>query len=307
MAIPKAEFMWVDGKLVPWESATLPFLNHTFHYGLGVFEGIRSYRTAGGGAVFRLREHMKRLVESAHIVAMEVPYSVEELCSACVELLKANRQESAYIRPVAYYGDEAMGLGAINSVHVGMASFQWGAYLGDEGIKSGIRAKISSFPRRAVNTIPVKAKINGAYVNSILAKREAQVAGYDEAIMLDAQGFVAEASGENLFMVKDGEIYTPPKGAPILAGITRETIIRIARDKNLTVREEMFSRDMLYIADEVFLTGTAAELTPVREVDNRKIGSGATGPITRELQSTFFRSVRGEEPRYREWLTEFGS
>jgi branched-chain amino acid aminotransferase len=303
MAIPKADFMWVDGKLVRWDDAQLPFLTHTFHYGLGVFEGIRAYKTTSGTAVFRLKEHMKRLYESAHICAMEMPYSVDALCKATVELIQANKQQSCYVRPVAYYGDEAMGLGAVNSVHVGIAAFQWGAYLGDEALKSGIRAKISSFQRRAVNTIPVKGKITGAYVNSILAKREAQMAGYDEAIMLDANGYISEATGENIFMVKDGELITPPLGGAILAGITRDAIIRIARDMKMPVAEREFSRDMLYCADECFLTGTAAEVTPVREVDNRKIGAGTTGPMTRELQATFFRAARGDDARYASWLT----
>jgi branched-chain amino acid aminotransferase len=302
MAIPKADFMWIDGKLVRWEDAQLPFLTHTFHYGLGVFEGIRAYKTPSGPAVFRLREHMKRLVESAHIVQLAMPYSVDELCKASVELIRANKQQSCYLRPVAYYGDEAMGLGSVNSVHVGIAAFQWGAYLGDEALKGGIRAKISSFPRQK-NTVPPKGKITGAYVNSILAKREAQNCGFDEAIMLDGEGNIAEASGENIFMVKDGEIVTPPLSTAILAGITRDTIMKIARDMKVVVREELFARDQLYVADECFLTGTAAEVTPVREIDGRKIGLGATGPVTRELQSVFFRAARGEEPRYREWLT----
>ena len=301
--IPKEEFIWLDGKLVRWDDARVPFMTHTFHYGVGVFEGIRAYKTASGPAIFRLREHMKRLAESAHIVLMELPYSVDDLCRAALDIVRANKKSSCYLRPVAYYGDEAMGLGAINSVHVGIAAFQWGAYLGDEALKAGIRAKISSFPRRSVSSVPVKGKITGAYVNSVLAKREAQLGGYDEAIMLDAAGYVAEASGENIFMVKDGELWTPPKSAAILDGITRGTLMRLATDLKIPVFEKEFSRDMLYCADECFLTGTAAEVTPVREVDNRRIGSGTTGPITRELQAMFFRVARGEEPRYREWLT----
>lgn len=303
MAIPKAEFMWMDGRLVRWDDAKLPFLSHTFHYGLGVFEGIRAYKTTGGTAVFRLREHMKRLHESALIVGMKLPYGLDELCRAAVELVKANDQPSAYLRPVGYYGDEAMGLGAVNSVHVGIASFHWGAYLGEEGLKTGIRAKVSSFARRAVNTIPTKGKITGAYVNSIMAKREAVNGGYDEAIMLDGQGYVAEASGENIFMVKDGELVTPPRSSAILLGITRDAILRIATDQKVPTVEREITRDQLYTADEVFLTGTAAEVTPVREVDDRRIGDGRAGPLTRELQHTFFRATRGEEPRYRDWLT----
>jgi branched-chain amino acid aminotransferase len=306
LAIPKADFIWIDGKLVRWEDAQLPFLTHTFHYGLGVFEGIRAYKTSSGASIFRLREHMKRLCESAQIVQLAMPFGVDELCQGAIELLRANQQTECYLRPVAYYGDEAMGLGAVNSVHVGIAAFKWGAYLGDEAVRQGIRAKISSFPRRTVNSVPPKGKITGAYVNSILAKREAQQCGYDEAIMLDAQGYVAEASGENIFMVKDGVLLTPPLSAAILAGITRDAIIRIATDLKMAVREESFARDQLYVADECFLTGTAAEVTPVREVDGRKLGDGASGPMTRELQSVFFRAARGEDARYREWLTPVG-
>lgn len=304
MPITKAEFIWMDGRLVRWEEAKLPFLTHTFHYGLGVFEGIRAYETARGSAVFRLREHMKRLAESAHICRMEMPFSVEAMCNAAVELLRANQQKAAYLRPVIWYGDnEGLGLGTVNELHAGIAAFQWGTYLGAEALKNGIRTCISSHPRRPVNGIPTKAKVNGAYVNSILAKREAVAGGYDEAIMLDVDGFVVEASAENIFMLKDGELWTPPKSSPILAGITRDALLRIAADQNVPIREERFTRDMLYVADECFLTGTAAEVTPVREVDGRRIGAGVAGPLTRELQATFFRATRGEEPRYREWLT----
>ncbi len=306
MTIEKAEFMWHDGKLVRWDDCRIPFLTHSFHYGLAAFEGIRAYRTPSGTAIFRLREHMKRLQESAHIVLMEIPYTLDELCAAAIEIVKATKLPACYIRPVAYYGDEAMGLGAVNTVHLGIACFPWGAYLGDEGLKSGIRAKISSFPRRQVHSVPVKGKLTGAYINSILAKREAQLAGYDEAILLDAAGYVAEASGENLFMVKDGELWTAPQSAAILAGITRDTILKLAADMKLPIVEKEFSRDMLYVADECFLCGTAAEVTPVREVDNRRIGSGSTGPVTREIQGVFFRAARGEDPRYRHWLTPVG-
>ncbi len=306
MAIPKTDFIWLDGKLVRWDDAQVPLLTHTLHYGLGVFEGIRAYKTATGPAVFRLREHNKRLLDSAHICYIKVPYSLEDLNRAALELLRANRQEQCYIRPLIWYGDEAMGLGALNSVHVAIATFTWGAYLGEEALKSGIRAKVSSFQRRGVNSIPTKGKITGAYVNSVLAKREAQLAGYDEAIMLDTFGYVSEATGENIFVVKDGELWTPPLGSAILAGITRDSLMRLARDMNIPVVEREISRDMLYCADECFLSGTAAEVTPVREVDDRAIGSGASGPMTRELQATFFRVVRGEDPRYASWLTPVG-
>lgn len=303
MAIPKADFIWLDGKLVRWEEGQVPFLTHSLHYGMGVFEGIRAYATSKGPAIFRLREHMKRLHESAHLVRMEMPYSVDQLCDAACEVIRSNKQESAYLRPLAWYGDEAMGLGAVNAVHVGIASWVWGAYLGDEGLKNGIRAKVSSFPRRAVHDVPTKGKITGAYVNSILAKREAMLAGYDEAIMLDVHGYIAEASGENIFAVIDGEVWTPPRASAILAGITRDTIIKLAKEMSLTVHEAMLTRDMLYVADEVFLTGTAAEVTPVREIDDRRIGSGTAGPLTRELQQAYFRVVRGEDERHANWLT----
>jgi branched-chain amino acid aminotransferase len=303
MAIQKAEFIWHDGQLVRWDDCRIPFLTHSFHYGLAAFEGIRAYKTTAGTAIFRLREHMKRLLESAHIVLMEVPYSLDQLCDAAVEIVRATQQTACYLRPVAYYGDEAMGLGAINSVHVGIAAFPWGAYLGEEGIKSGIRAKISSFPRRPVHVVPVKGKLTGAYINSVLAKREAQLGGYDEAILLDTNGYVAEASGENLFMVKDGELWTPPLGSAILAGITRDTLLKLAADVKVPALEREISRDMLYCADECFLCGTAAEVTPVREVDNRRIGAGMTGPVTRALQAAFHRVTRGEDPKYAAWLT----
>lgn len=307
MAIKKADFIWMDGSLVRWDDAKLPFLTHTFHYGLGVFEGIRAYETANGAAVFRLREHMKRLLESAHICQLSVPYTVDDFCRAAVELLRANDQKSAYLRPVIWYGDDqGLGLGTVNALHSGIAAFEWGAYLGAEGLKNGIRAKISSYPRRQVHGVSTKGKINGAYVGSIIAKREAIQGGYDEAIMLDSQGYIAEASAENIFMVKDGVLWTPPTTSAILAGITRDTALRIARDQGIPIEERSFTRDQLYVADECFLTGTAAEVTPVREVDDRTIGSGTAGPITREIQATFFRAVRGEEPRYADWLTPVG-
>lgn len=303
MAIPKAEFMWLNGKLVPWDSAQVPLLTHTLHYGVGVFEGIRAYATPRGPAVFRLREHMKRMLDSARICLMELPVSADALCEATLELIRANRQQHCYLRPVAWYGDEAMGLGAINRVHVAIAGFEWGAYLGEEALKNGIRAKISSFQRRSANAIPTKGKITGAYVNSVLAKREAKLGGYDEAIMLDESGYVSEATGENIFIVREGVLWTPPLGGAILAGITRDSILRLARDRGLVVHEADFSRDLLYCADECFLTGTAAEVTPVREVDDRRIGDGRVGPVTRALQTAYFAAARGEEPRYHDWLS----
>jgi branched-chain amino acid aminotransferase len=302
----KAEKIWIDGKLVAFEDAKVHVLTHALHYGIGVFEGIRAYRLADGrSAVFRLREHLQRLHDSAHIVLMEIPFSVEQLEKACVEVMKANKLAEGYIRPLAFFGAGSLGVGAMNPVQVIVAAWTWGAYLSEEGLRRGIRAKISSFNRMHVNVQMVRAKISGQYVNSFLANREATLSGYDEAILLDTEGYVAEGSGENIFIVKNGVLQTPPLSSPVLSGITRDSALRIAHDFGIPVREEKFTRDTLYIADEVFMTGTAAEVTPVREVDNRRIGRGEPGPVTKKIQDCFFRAVRGEEPRYREWLLPF--
>jgi branched-chain amino acid aminotransferase len=303
-SLKKADTLWLDGKFVKYDDAKVHVMSHSLHYGLGVFEGIRAYKTSDNRtAVFRLREHMRRLFESAHICLIEMPYTEEQLVDASLELVRINKMGGAYLRPLAFYGDGVMGLGAINKVRVAICVWDWGAYLGDEGLKKGIRARISSFARMHVNANMVRAKITGQYVNSILAKREATLSGYDEAILLDAQGYIAEASGENVFAVRDAKVLTPPLSSPILRGITRDSVIRILRDKGYEVQETTFTRDTLYIADEVFFTGTAAEITPVREVDNRKIGSGQVGTLTKTIQEVFARTVRGDEPRYREWLT----
>lgn len=304
----RSDQIWLDGRLVKWEDGQVPVMTHALHYGLGVFEGIRAYRTHDGRlAVFRLREHIERLFDSAHICMMKLPYTPEQLIDACLELLRAQRElfaNGAYLRPIAFMGDGAMGLGAINPTRVAITAWDWGAYLGDKGIREGIRAKVSSFTRMHVNVNMVRGKISGQYVNSILAKREAVLAGYDEAILLDISGFVAEASGENIFLVnKKGIIKTPPLSSPILDGITRDSVLRILRDSGRPVEEVTVTRDALYIANEVFFTGTAAEITPVREVDNRTVGSGRPGPITQYVQEMYFRAVRGQEPRYAEWLT----
>ena len=302
----KAEKIWIDGKLVAFEDAKVHVLTHALHYGIGVFEGIRAYRTADGrSAVFRLREHLQRLYDSAHVVLMDVPISLEQLEQACLEVLRANKLAEGYLRPLAFFGAGSMGVGATNPVQVMVAAWPWAAYLGDEGLKKGIRAKVSSFTRLHVNVNMVRAKVSGQYVNSFLANREAALAGYEEAILLDTEGYVAEGSGENIFIVKGGVLQTPPLSSPVLAGITRDTVLRLARDLAVPVREEKFTRDTMYLADELFMTGTAAEVTPVREVDNRRIGRGEPGPVTRKLQEAFFRAVRGEEPRYREWLTAY--
>jgi branched-chain amino acid aminotransferase len=304
----RADQIWLDGKMVKWDEGQVHVMTHALHYGLGVFEGIRAYKTHDGRlAVFRLREHIRRLLDSAHIIQLKMPYSEDELVEACLELLRRQKTlfaNGAYLRPVAFMGDGAMGLGAVNPTRVSVTAWDWGAYLGDKGLKEGIRAKVSSFTRMHVNVNMVRGKITGQYVNSILAKREVVNAGYDEAILLDISGFVAEASGENIFMVnKKGVIKTPPLSSPILDGITRDTVLQLLRDSGRTVEEVTFTRDALYIGNEIFFTGTAAEITPVREVDNRTVGTGQVGPISRFVQETYFRTVRGQEPRYAEWLT----
>ncbi|XXF75568.1 branched-chain amino acid transaminase [Myxococcaceae bacterium GXIMD 01537] len=304
----RADQIWIDGKFVKWDEGQVHVMTHALHYGLGAFEGIRAYKTHDGRlAIFRLREHIERLMDSAHICMLKMPYTTEQIMEACLELLRRQKDRfanGAYLRPIVFMGDGAMGLGAVNPTRVAVTAWDWGAYLGDKGLKDGIRAKVSSFTRMHVNVNMVRGKITGQYVNSILAKREAVLAGYDEAIMLDISGFVAEASGENIFMVnKKGIIKTPPLSSPVLDGITRDTVLKILRDSGRPVEEVTFTRDALYICNEVFFSGTAAEITPVREVDNRQVGSGQPGPITRFVQETYFRTVRGQEPRYAEWLT----
>jgi branched-chain amino acid aminotransferase len=303
--VEKTSLIWMDGKLIPWESATVHILAHTIHYGLGAFEGIRCYEGADGvSAVFRLKEHVDRLFHSALIGGFEIPYTSQEITEAILETLKANKLKEAYIRPIAFVGAGAMGVlfTEENPIHVCIAVWSWGAYLGEEGLKHGIRIKTSSYSRHHVNVMMTKAKICGNYVNSILAKKEAAQHGYDEALMLDTDGYVAEASGENVFIVRDGRIKTTPLTS-ILPGITREAIITLARERAIPVVEQRFTRDELYTADEVFFTGTAAEITPIREADGRKIGVGQPGPITVGLQEAFFGVVRGENPKHREWLT----
>ncbi len=302
----KADRIWMDGKLVAFDDAKVHVLTHALHYGIGVFEGIRAYRSADGrSAVFRLREHVQRLYDSAHIVLMQIPFPQEQLEMACVEVLRGNQLAEGYVRPLAFFGAGAMGVGAQNPVQVIVAAWPWGAYLSEEGLRRGIRAKVSSFTRMHVNVQMVRAKISGQYVNSFLATREAALSGYEEAILLDTEGYVAEGAGENIFIVKNGVLQTPPLSSAVLAGITRDSVLRIARDLGVAVKEEKFTRDAMYLADELFMTGTAAEVTPVREVDNRRIGKGDPGPVTTRIQETFFRAVKGEEPRYREWLFPF--
>lgn len=302
--VNKVDKIWMDGKLVPWDEARVHVLTHTLHYGLGVFEGIRCYRRSDGrSAVFRLQEHIDRLFESAHISDMNIGFTRPEVVDACLETIRENGLDECYLRPLAFVGEGAMGLyGRDNPIHLIIAAWRWGAYLGDEGLEKGIRAKISSYSRAGINVSMTKAKVVGNYVNSILAKREAVAAGYDEAIMLDPQGYVCEASGENIFMVKGGRLCTPPVGGSILGGITRDSVITLANEMGLDIKERRMSRDELYVADEVFFTGTAAEVTPVREIDGRVIGSGACGPLTKRLQDRFFQVVRGAEEPHPEWL-----
>jgi branched-chain amino acid aminotransferase len=299
----RGEYIWLDGEFVAWDEARVLVLTHTLHYGLGVFEGVRCYEGAGGrSAIFRLREHTDRLFASAHILGIEIPYTREQINAACTETVRRNRLRSCYIRPLVFIGDGEMGLAAQgNPVRVAIIAWPWGAYLGDAGVRNGIRVKTSSFQRFAVNTMMTKAKAVGHYVNSILAAVEARQGGYDEALMLDVDGFVAECSGENIFIVRRGQVKTTPLTS-VLPGITRDTVLTMLADRGVQCREERFTRDEVYIADEVFLTGTAAEITPIRELDDRRIGDGTPGPITVSLQTAYARVIRGEESRYAEWL-----
>jgi branched-chain amino acid aminotransferase len=299
--------IWLDGSLVEWNAANVHILTHSLHYGVAAFEGIRCYHRADGrSALFRLDDHLQRLLDSCHICAIDCPYSREDLAAAILETIRANKMTEAYVRPLVFLGDGGLGLGSLDvRVRVAIASYQWGAYLGDEGLRKGIRAKVSSFTRGGLNSSMSKGKITGQYVNSVLAKREVMRAGYDEAILLDAAGQVAEASGENVFIAQHGRLITPPLSSPILNGITRDSVITLARELGIVVEERTFARDEVYIADEVFFTGTAAELTPVREVDDRRIGSGEPGAITRRVQEAFFALVKGgpASPGHGQWLT----
>jgi branched-chain amino acid aminotransferase len=295
--------IWMDGAFVDWDNAQVHVLTHTLHYGMGVFEGIRCYETSHGSAIFRLQEHLDRLYGSAHIAGMKLPFPKEELAQAIIDTVKINAMRACYIRPLVYLGYGEMGINnRHNPVRVAIAVWPWGAYLGEGALSEGIRVCVSSYTRHHVNVMMTKAKVVGNYANSQLAKMEAINSGYDEAIMLDVQGNVAEGSGENIFIVRRGELKTPPLTS-ILEGITRNSIIDLARHLGLQVHEAIFSRDELYIADEAFFTGTAAELTPIREVDNRTIGSGRPGPISHRLQQAFFRVVQGKDDTFKEWLT----
>ncbi|MCB9519586.1 MAG: branched-chain amino acid transaminase [Myxococcales bacterium] len=302
--VKKAEKIWLDGEFVNWDAANVHVLTHTLHYGLGAFEGIRCYERADGRSqVFRLREHVRRLFESARLALMKIPFTEEEVREACKETLRVNGQRGAYLRPLAFVGDGAMGLNAIdNPTRLAIVTWEWGTYLGEGALERGIHAKVSSFTRNHPNSLLSKGKIVGHYVNSILAKREAVLAGYDEAIMLDHQGLVSEASGENIFIVRDGVVKTPPYSSSILGGITRDSLIQIMGRLGIPVTYGSFARDELYLADEVFFCGTAAEVTPVCQIDNRVIGAGSRGDVTRRVQDFYFDVVRGSSDAFGEWL-----
>ncbi|HLL86833.1 MAG TPA: branched-chain amino acid transaminase [Thermoleophilaceae bacterium] len=298
-----ADYIWMNGEFVPWEEAKVHVLTHSLHYGTAVFEGIRAYETEGGTAIFRHRDHLERLRHSARLYYMELPYQVEKLREVTHELIVRNNLRSCYIRPLVFRGHGAMGLDPLsNPIEVMVAAWEWGAYLGDEGKANGIRAKVSSWRRISSESLIPHAKATGQYLNSVLAKIEVSHAGYEEAILLDDKGHVCEGTGENVFVVRHGRIVTPPQTASILDGVNRRCVLEIARDLGIEVVERDIARAELSLADEVFLTGTAAELTPVREVDDRPVGSGEPGPVTREVQRVFDAALCGEAERYRDWL-----
>ena len=298
-----SEKIWMDGEFVAWDAAKVHVLTHTLHYGLGAFEGIRCYKGRNGSGIFRLEEHVDRLFESAHIAMLTVPYDKKQVTEAILQTVRINRLEACYIRPLVYIGYGMMGLyPGENPIRLVVAAWKWGTYLGEDALTKGIRAKVSSFTRHHVNIALTRAKLSGQYVNSILAKCEVKASGFDEAIMLDPEGYVAEGTGENVFVVRRGRVKTTPLTS-ILEGITRDSVMVLARERQIPIIEERFTRDDLYVADEVFLTGTAAEVTPVREIDGRRIGSGAAGPVTRQLQTAFFDVVRGDDSTHAAWLT----
>ncbi len=300
----RTDKIWIDGNFVSYDEANVHILTHSLHYGLAVFEGMRCYKTDDGrSAMFRAPEHIRRLFDSALIVEMEIPFTQEKIVKVCAETVRLNKLAECYIRPLVFFGEGEMGLGARgNKVRVAVAVWPWGAYLGEESIRRGARLKTSSYVRFHHNSLMAYAKATGHYVNSILAAYEARRCGYDEALLLDVEGFVAEGSGENFFIIRDGVVKTPPLTS-CLPGITRDAVIKILNDESIAVVEQHFPRDAVYIADEAFMCGTAAEVTPVRELDDRKIGTGSPGPITRKLQETFQAALHGRDPRYRSWLT----
>ena len=296
-------FIWFDGEMVPWREAKVHVLTHSLHYGMGAFEGMRAYQTADGTAIFRLKEHVDRLYGSAHILQMDMPFPREQVLQACCDAVTVNGLEEAYVRPLAFYGSESMGVSAPNlKTHIIIAAWEWGEYLGDGALERGVRLRTSSFARHHINVTMCRTKATGNYINSMLALREAQACGYDEALLLDVDGYVAEGSGENIFLVIDGVIHTPALTSA-LAGITRDTLIAIAEEAGYRIVERQISRDEVYLADEAFFTGTAAEVTPIRSLDDRQIGAGVRGPVTEALQKRYFEVVRGEAENYRHWLT----
>ncbi len=304
--VDKVQKIWLDSEMVAWENAQVHILTHSLHYGLGAFEGIRAYKRANGKtSVFKLREHIDRLFDTCKLTLLVPRVTREEMMTACLETLRVNGMPEGYLRPMVFLGEGDMGIYAPNNpVRSTVIAWKWGAYLGDEALRSGIRCKISSFARHHINVSLAKGKIMGQYTNSVLAKREAKFGGYDEAILLDTNGFVSEGSGENIFIVKKGVLHTPDLSSSILEGITRDTVMTLARELGIEVREGRITRDQLWLADECFFTGTAAEITPVREVDNRPIGDGVVGPVTKKLQERFFDIVKGSDTTHREWLTE---
>jgi branched-chain amino acid aminotransferase len=297
--------IWMDGALVDWRDAKIHVLSHTLHYGCGAFEGVRAYRTAQGTAIFRLREHTVRLFNSAKILRMKIPYTLEQVMDAQREVVRANQLESCYLRPLTWIGDQKLGVSPKgNTIHLMVAAWAWGAYLGEEGLRRGIRVKTSSYTRHHVNITMTQAKAVSNYSNSILANMEATEDGYDEALLLDSSGFVSEGAGENIFVIKGGVVYTPDLSAGALNGITRNTVFAICKDLGLEVVQKRITRDEVYISDEAFFTGTAAEVTPIRELDRIELGPGERGPITTQIQSAFFDIVNGRNPKYAEWLTK---
>lgn len=295
--------IWMNGEMVPWREAKVHVLTHTLHYGMGVFEGVRAYHAKNGTAIFRLQDHTRRLLQSAHILGMKIPFSEDQINQAQLDVVRENGLDSAYLRPMVFLGSEGMGLRADNlSTNLSIAAWEWGSYLGEENMEKGLRVRVSSYARHHVNVSMCRAKANGHYINSMLALQEALDTGYDEALLLDTSGFVMEGSGENLFIIRDGAIYTPDLTSA-LDGVTRKTANRIIADEGFKLVEKRITRDEVYIADEAFFTGTAAEITPIREVDNRQIGTGKRGPITERIQSRFFDAVHGRVPEYEEWLS----
>jgi branched-chain amino acid aminotransferase len=297
--------IWMDGQLVEWRDAKIHVLTHTLHYGCGVFEGVRAYNTAQGTAIFRLEEHTQRLLNSAKILRMSIPFSKEQIMQAQIDVVRENKLESCYLRPLSWIGDRKLGISPKgNTIHLMVAAWPWGAYLGEDGMQRGIRVKISSYTRHHVNITMTQANAVSNYTNSILANMEAMDDGYDEAMLLDASGFVSEGAGENLFVIKDGVVYTPDLSAGALNGITRNTVLHICKDLGLELVQKRITRDEVYICDEAFFTGTAAEVTPIRELDRITLGCGSRGPITEKIQSAFFDIVNGRNPKYAHWLTQ---